>query len=1670
MESNFTFIKDILPEAYLTAWGLEQDIIKGIPSHADDIGHFLELIAGDMVNKKIKRITKYDISFGECVNKLRDNNPTIITRSFYDKLKEAYRKRNKCIHTDKKTNTIFRPKQNFYVDLLKDLFYIAVLYYRTIKDKNFVSPEYIPPYKLNRLKFKSLDEEGQHKLEFIYKEVQEGRLPSEILEELNPQQSESPNSSMSEEPILIETAGLKDNIEVSDDKCGIFVNNSENDFKSEKTTSLDDFSIFLRPIKISNNEHILKKCLICGNETDDSNVCTDCLKKINFSKYIKPIKRTFKNVPFVKDDLISLGYTQNEANNLISILKDYSLIKEFSGSFTLNHSSINNFLCLENVADAEDYFVSYYKEEISSKEISESKFYHLGKEGNSIFNRFYIISSYIKFNRYIKDLTEDMDYEEAEEKNYISNDEIVEWYSERLNRFIQTKEDSSDEDVNFIQKFILITEVLMNKWLELRADNLTKNEINNQLGLSNEITNFWFKKANQYKFNEEYGIFDIFSLKKEVADMFLILKSISDDKSREEIASDANVKISDLNKYYELGMKKIKPYDSFYNEFKNNYVYKRIGLYIDNLKNNYKSSEAQLETKITSEELQDWYNQGKIDFLTADPKTERFVNFFFLRTIILSNRWLNLRQESYSFKEASEEIEVSIAEVKEWLEFGRNKQYEKLDGYELFKNLFLNNQEIIIDSIIHSLNDGKSLQEAAAKENLTVEDLDGFYELGRELTDDEIDVYENTFYKEESDIYTLNSLEVDRKPYDKYFEYIKYVYFPKMRKDYLKLLSEGKSKSNAAKMCKLDIEDIDDWYARGKSGETEYVDFYNKYIKIKIDDFKDNLVKGKSKKDALKSSELDENEILSYEEEINKDIIKKRMDVVLKEIRKGKNSEKIAKKLKINQSDIFEWFERGLNGESDYVGFYKEYFENYVSIGIDVVLSYFAKGLNKKQVVKRIRKEGIDFDIEDINHWQSVGLLMDETVYKNPEKTKSEDIGDGIEVDEIGKIKELDKNNSNLSVKNLCVFDDNFELVVDEENSSEFKVRLNYDDLDDSLKITYENNSIQENYNEIEYSKRLQSAYLDILSYKDFNDYENIWYWVLKKADNPDFDIGSVYKQGTSECDIITVVDEEENIYDELISDEDYYYEVDPTNRPYGYEWDKDELFEDENEGHLVWTYSFEHDIDEEYKEDLEIEARDAMDSSSFVQEPISEAVTSPSLVLETISETTSIDSESIYKKLHLLFGDKIINKELTKSIKEEYNIPYFVIEFLINKFTDNGVDYESIIKILKYSFKTINKPDTFEIIDKVSVNLDYKAKKYIASFENLGEKIEISPTYIFQYEKLLSGNVWAYVKLSNEVNLSIDDLEIIESPYFNIDRFIENRREFTKEEWIDLLINSCGINSGSLSYETKLLLLIRLIPFVENNFYLCDISNKESLRDTFYENVNFNNTQVNEGLSGLFYNQQKHKKGIVSYYDSVSIDQFVNIKDINKKDSIIDFLNKKDKLNMDQSKNTSMIFSNNKNEYVVDFIKFSNKSSKIENSLLCDKQFLDNIHVIIPSFDNEEFNNLSKMGTIKSEGYGFNTIILSEYFNKLREFNYSELYGKYFRLGKGLNTSDLKSIKSMSSGLIKPLYPNAVYTKEDIREIIEICLKSRKYIKYALNQDVKLSYFDLENVKEVYV
>lgn len=1666
MYSNFYFLEDVLPQAYKLACQMEDYIRFNFQLPEQFFGQFLEMLINDLIKRRNIQLPKKTFFNKKLAALSLDESLSI-------DFQNAYNERSSGVHVDEETNEIAIHVSGYYLHMIKKLNYLAIKYLEIVKEEDVDRFDFIHPCKLERDRKPPAEDESTEDLlkarqnGIISKESIDNRFLSPV-DETDMEDSESINQTLENVSLEIPKTDLIQTTETT------------------QITLNDDLESGIS----SDNDSLLKNCLICGKKTFRSNFCVGCLDKINFVPIFKRIHDSITKLRFTKQDIVGLGYTSSESSEYIEKLKNYNLIKENSGLYVFEKDCLD-FLVYGEILDVEKLFVDYYYDELSTSEIVQNEYYKLGQEDNKIFKRFYSIVNEERFDKFLNELNKNEDYKKLESDYLINNDELSSWYNNRrINQFIQSKGDS-----NFNNAFINVTGILMNKFLALRANGLTRKEILKELNIKKDVLDFWFKKSFKRGLNETYEIFDDFISQNEIIDMDLILKSIDDDKTREEIAIDADVKLSNLNNYYKWGMEGNEYYLSFYNSFKREYVYKRMGAYLENLRF-FKPNEALKKTNITKEELNDWNNQGRIDFLTFNPNTEKFMDFFLIRFVLLGNNWLHYRKKFLTREEVSKKIEVSLSEVDEWLSFGSYKFNKNLKGYELFKGFYNDEQSIIIDSIIALIDEGDSLEEARIKLGLNKNDLDRYFELGSK---------EDSIYRD-------------------YYLFIIEEYIPVRKEKFLNLLEEGKSKENAAKMSQLLVEDIDGWYELGKDGDPNFIGFYDKYFNIKLKNYKNYLIKGKTKKDALRLSKLDENEILGKEDEINVAIEKSRMDSVIKEV-KNNNSAKAAKKLKIKQNLIFEWFEKGCSGEKEYIDFYTQYKKIYVDIGCKSAISYFKEGFNKKETINKMKKDKKAFDIKDLEHWQKLGLLKDEKYYKdNKDKiTEMEDdlesINDKdlIEIEDLDYLKETDKKSNFMFKYHLNILENLFDKFNIKESSS-FNSKLNYVEFEN--KIQY---SIKDYNMDYGFSQNLQIAYLNILSNEEFNDYGHVWYWVIKKANDPDFDIDSInvkaesvsVEEGTvSDSKIVSsIVSDDQPVTDEdlitednlgadedLITDDsidDYEDFEDPISYLEDYNDDDyilteeeksnkahdlivqnmDEIFRDEDfEGGFITEDLHSDDLEIKDSEDLVSEEAETLITES--DEDISDVLTaddsdedvSDDLLVDDselfdvkivsstdIKTEETIDSKDFNTKIKALFTTKIISKELTNQIKSEYNIPIFVIEYVIDRFTDKDItDFESITKVLKYSFRQTNKPDSFDVVDKLSVKLDYKQNSYIASFRNLGYKLPIDSSFPFQYENLLSGDVWAYVKLNNKDNLSVEDLSLIEGPYFRLNKITDLRKEFTKEEWIDLLLKSCNINPVSMDYDDKLKCIIKMIPFVENNFYLLDINDNRYSKSNIYENVSFRTSTVkNNRFNNIFYTNKQNKRGPLSYLDSLVIDNISEVREVNQKNYIIEYIS------TETNSESSLVFSNYLRSDVIDFIKGSQRSNKLVNSIICDGEFLENIHCIVTDVGDNEASNEC----------GFSTVVLSEYFNKLRGLDYTELYEKYFKLSEGLKLKDVNAIKKTSSGMIKLLYPDGTYEKEDIAEIIEISIKSRKIIKRILDGDeLRLSYIDLDNAKEIFI
>lgn len=339
---------------------------------------------------------------------------------------------------------------------------------------------------------------------------------------------------------------------------------------------------------------------------------------------------------------------------------------------------------------------------------------------------------------------------------------------------------------------------------------------------------------------------------------------------------------------------------------------------------------------------------------------------------------------------------------------------------------------------------------------------------------------------------------------------------------------------------------------------------------------------------------------------------------------------------------------------------------------------------------------------------------------------------------------------------------------------------------------------------------------------------------------------------------------------------------------------------------------------------------------------------------------------------------------------------------------------------------------------------------------------------------------------VGNNVDLSKNDCPIhirklspIQMPHVDIDELKRGRSNFTKDEWIDVLLRSIGMEPDTLTYREKWLLITRMLPLVENNFNLCELGPRSTGKSHLYKEISPNSILVSGGqttVANLFYNMGRKTVGLVGLWDCVAFDEVAGIK-FKDKDGIQimkdymasgSFARGKE----EKAASASMVFVGNINQSVDVLLKTSSLFDPFPPEMGTDTAFLDRIHCYlpgweVPKFRPEHFTN----------DYGFITDYLSEFIRELRKEQYGDALDRYFRLGKNLNQRDTIAVRKMIDGYLKLIYPNGDFAKEDLEEIVKISLEMRRRVKEQLKKlggmefyDVNFSYIDNETFEEKYV
>ncbi len=468
-------------------------------------------------------------------------------------------------------------------------------------------------------------------------------------------------------------------------------------------------------------------------------------------------------------------------------------------------------------------------------------------------------------------------------------------------------------------------------------------------------------------------------------------------------------------------------------------------------------------------------------------------------------------------------------------------------------------------------------------------------------------------------------------------------------------------------------------------------------------------------------------------------------------------------------------------------------------------------------------------------------------------------------------------------------------------------------------------------------------------------------------------------------------------------------------------------------------------------------------------------------------------------------FPGLVVRKDLLRRMRSAFGVPAFVIEFLLGKYCAS-TDEEAIREGLEFVRETLSskyvKPDereavksaikqhtTYEIIDKISVRLVETHDKYWARLSNLDlDYINIEESEVRAHDRLLMGGIWAEIKLRYDDSFVfknqnrpffVESIRPIQLSTRNIERYVEGRRRFTRDQWLDLLMRSMGYEPSHPYYtkRRKLHYMQRLVPLVERNFNSVELGPRGTGKSFVYQQVSPYCHLVSGGqttTAQMFVNLSTGQRGLVAMWDVVAFDEAAGIRFTDKNGVNImkgymedgAFSRGSDVITAEGS----IVFVGNIDGDIETIIRTSNLFYPMPKEM--DTAFYDRIHAYIPGW---EFQKTSDAAY--TNHFGLVTDYLAEVFREVRKRSYGDYAERYFRFGTHLGGRDQKAVRKTVSGLIKLLHPDGEVSKEEVEEYLGYAMEMRRRVKEQLKKmggleywDTTFSYIDKESGQETFV
>jgi ATP-dependent Lon protease len=493
-----------------------------------------------------------------------------------------------------------------------------------------------------------------------------------------------------------------------------------------------------------------------------------------------------------------------------------------------------------------------------------------------------------------------------------------------------------------------------------------------------------------------------------------------------------------------------------------------------------------------------------------------------------------------------------------------------------------------------------------------------------------------------------------------------------------------------------------------------------------------------------------------------------------------------------------------------------------------------------------------------------------------------------------------------------------------------------------------------------------------------------------------------------------------------------------------------------------------------------------------------------------------SRNMNSLDRKIVDTFPGKIVRKDLTALMKRGANVPTFVLEYLLGMYCatdDEDVIETGLDKIRKILAENYVRPDESEkiksrirefgeytVIDKVSARLDEREDVYAARFANLNIDEFILPSeYAIDYSKILVGGIWCITRISYQhMNDDFNDderkprrkqrtladspfkiisLKPIQMPNLDLDEIISKRKNFTYEEWRDMLLRSCGYEPDVLSDKEKMHFLERMVALVERNYNYCELGPRGTGKSYIFDEISPYSILMSGGhtsAANLFYNIAARRVGLVGHWDCVAFDEVAGMR-FKDKDAIQilkgymangSFARGRDSINAD----ASMVFVGNINDTPQNLLKITHLFSPFPEEFNNDSAFFDRIHYYLPGWE------IPKMRSeLLTDKYGLITDCIAEFCKEMRKYDFTHIFDDYFKLNKNFNKRDEIAVRKTFSGLCKLLFPDQAISEEQIKTLLEYAIEGRRRVKEQLKimagaefSDVALGYIDNDGVNNV--